>query len=51
MAINDGTWSSKYVTIQKNLKNMEGLKKIVSKEQSNEIHNGKICILQNCLLE
>ncbi|CAI6349009.1 unnamed protein product [Macrosiphum euphorbiae] len=51
MEINDGTQSSKYVTIQKNLKNMEDLKKNVSKEQSNEIHNGKICILQKCLLK
>jgi len=46
MAINNSTQSTKYVTIQKNLKNMEDLKKNLSKEQPNEIHNGKICILQ-----
>ncbi|XP_060861191.1 zinc finger protein 37-like isoform X2 [Metopolophium dirhodum] len=39
MAINDGTQSTKYGTTQKNLKNMEDLKKNVFKEQPNEIHN------------
>ncbi|XP_029344337.1 zinc finger protein 300-like [Acyrthosiphon pisum] len=39
MVIIDGAQSSKYVTIQKNLKNMEDLKKNIFKEQSNEIHN------------
>ncbi|CAI6365596.1 unnamed protein product [Macrosiphum euphorbiae] len=42
----EDTESSKYESIQKNFKNMEDLKKCISEEQSNEIHNGKICILQ-----
>jgi len=42
MAIKEDTESSKYESIQKNLKNMEDLKKYVSEEQSNEIHDGKI---------
>ncbi|CAI6366783.1 unnamed protein product [Macrosiphum euphorbiae] len=42
----EDTESSKYESIQKNFKNVEDLKKCISEEQSNEIHNGKICILQ-----
>jgi len=44
MAIKEDIESSKYKSIQKNFKNMEDLKIYVSEEQSNEIHNGKICI-------
>jgi len=46
MAIKEDTESSKYESLQKNLKNMEDVKKNSSEEQLNEIHNGKICILQ-----
>ncbi|CAI6365472.1 unnamed protein product [Macrosiphum euphorbiae] len=42
----EDTESSKYKSIQKNFINMEDMKNFISEEQSNEIHNGKICILQ-----
>ncbi|KAL4122768.1 hypothetical protein QTP88_015043 [Uroleucon formosanum] len=49
IAINVGTESSKYVTVQKNHKNMEYPKENISEEWSNEILYGKICIFQKCL--
>ncbi|CAI6364941.1 unnamed protein product [Macrosiphum euphorbiae] len=42
----EDTESSKCESIQKKFKNMEDMKKCISEEQSNEFHNGKICILQ-----